>query len=183
MSAEIQREVTFLWHSAVLGSCIALTYDCLRILRRIFRHNRFTVSLEDILFWIACAVAIFAMFYRENNGMFRWFAVLGASAGLFAYEKTVSPFLVPVLSRMLKRLLAALGKVFSILLRPFCAAGRRAGTAAHRGGRACRQGMRLAKKKLTLRLKVIRMSLYKRKERRREEHGKKKAHLQKKKTE
>lgn len=39
--------------------------------------------------------------HRESNGSLRWFAVMGALAGMFLYKKTVGRFLVRYLSMAL----------------------------------------------------------------------------------
>ena len=37
---------------------------------------------------------IFYMLYYENNGMFRWFSVIGAGTGMFLYKNNVTPLRV-----------------------------------------------------------------------------------------
>ena len=88
----------FLLHAFLMGIYITLVYDGLRILRRVIPHRAWAVSLEDLIFWIFCAVQVFGLLYREGNGSLRWFAVLGAGAGMLLYRKTFSPLLVKYLS-------------------------------------------------------------------------------------
>ena len=68
-------------HSFLLGAFITFCYDLFRILRRIIPHGIFWISLEDLVFWVMATGGIFYLLYYENNGMFRWFAVIGAGAG------------------------------------------------------------------------------------------------------
>ena len=82
MSPDIVNEVTFLLHSFLLGIAITFAYDGFLILRRLVRHSLFLISLEDMIFWIACAIGVFYMLYEENNGVLRWFAVFGAAIGV-----------------------------------------------------------------------------------------------------
>jgi len=96
MSQSIIDEVTFLLHSFLMGILITFVYDGFIIMRRLIRHNLFLISVEDLIFWIACAIGVFYMLYEENNGILRWFAVFGAALGMAAYKKSVSPFLVKI---------------------------------------------------------------------------------------
>jgi len=76
----------------------------------VVRHNNFFVSFEDLLFWIFCALTVFALMYNMGNGNLRWFAVFGALGGMFAYLKIVSPWFVRGMS-------ALLGKFVGVLVR------------------------------------------------------------------
>ncbi len=177
MSPVIIKEVTLLWHAFLLGAAIAFGYDFLRIFRRCIRHGRFWVSLEDILFWMVCALVIFAMFYRENNGMFRWSVIPGAAAGLYLYEKTFSPAWVYGMSWVMGKVLFACGKLFGVLLFPFVFLGRKAGILKRKSCRIFRQGVCCAKKKLTMRAKIGKIALCKRLAHRGDRDGKETADL------
>ena len=69
MGQNIVDEVTFLCHSFLLGVVITFAYDGFLILRRLIKHGMLLVSLEDMIFWIACAIGVFYMLYEENNGI------------------------------------------------------------------------------------------------------------------
>lgn len=94
MSANIIREWHFWLASIAAGACMAFAYDLLRLFRRLVRHGRFAVDLEDILYWAACFVASFSLLYYGNNGVIRFAAVFGAAAGMFAYVVTLGRFFV-----------------------------------------------------------------------------------------
>ena len=89
MSSQIAGEGWFMLHSFLLGAFITFCYDLFRILRRIIPHGIFWISLEDLVFWVMATGGIFYLLYYENNGMFRWFAVIGAGAGMLLYKKGV----------------------------------------------------------------------------------------------
>ncbi len=154
-------ENAFLLHALFMGIFITFVYDILRILRRVIPHKGFMVSLEDLLFWIYCAEKVFLMMYHESDGNLRWFAVIGALAGMFLYKKAVSPWFVKYVSLGLAKVLDVLAKAGNILCKPFRIAGARTGAAAgaagNRIGRLFRSGMRRVKKKLTFFLKVLKM--------------------------
>lgn len=54
MSGTIITEWHFWMASIITGVIMTFAYDILRLLRRIIRHNRFFVDMEDLLFWAAC---------------------------------------------------------------------------------------------------------------------------------
>lgn len=108
MSSFVNDENLFLLYSTGMGIFITFVYDLLRIMRRTIRHSAFFVSLEDILFWLFCALAVFALMYKVGNGNLRWFAVCGALAGMFLYLKTISPWFVRSMSGLLKKVGAVL---------------------------------------------------------------------------
>lgn len=124
----MSEENVFLWYAVRFGVFITFVYDWLRILRRVIPHKGFFVSLEDLLFWAFCAGEVFLLLYRESNGNLRWFAVLGALAGMLVYKRTLSGPFVRWTSLLLSRLFGILGKISAFLTRPVGRAGRAGGS-------------------------------------------------------
>ena len=157
------NENIFLMHSLLMGIFITFVYDLLRIFRRVVPHARLLVSLEDLAFWVYCGAEVFLLMYRESNGTLRWFAVLGALAGMFFYKKIVSPLFVKYTSLLLEKALKLLGRILKWLCRPFCFAGRKTGRAVHRVGGRFRRRMKKIRRGIKLRLtyflKVFKMNL------------------------
>ncbi len=161
------NENLFLLHALLMGIFITFVYDILRILRRVIPHGTFLVSLEDICFWIYCAVKVFMLMYRESNGTLRWFAVLGALTGMLVYRKLASPYFVKYVSLALRKGLLLLAKALRFLLRPlrrlFGKLRARAAWAAKRYAvkREKRRELRreTLKKKLTFLLRIVKMNL------------------------
>lgn len=112
-------ENQFVLYAMLMGIFITFTYDILRILRRVFPHGGFMISLEDIIFWIYCSVKVFLLMYNESNGTLRWFAVFGAVAGMMLYMKLISPFFVKYTSLLLKKIVGVIVKAAAFVLRPF----------------------------------------------------------------
>lgn len=153
------NENQFLISALLMGIFITFVYDILRILRRVIPHGNFLVSLEDICFWAYCAVEVFLLMYHESDGTLRWFAVLGALLGMLTYKKAVSPFFVKYSAMLLQKLLKIVVIIGSFLLRPLKILAGFAGKMGNRGKRAGKSAGRLLKKKLTLMLKVFKMTL------------------------
>lgn len=159
----MENENIFLLHALLMGIFITFVYDLLRIFRRVVPHASFFVSLEDLVFWVYCGAEVFLLMYRESDGSLRWFAVLGALFGMFLYKKLVSRLFVKYVSLFLNKLLEILRKIFKFICRPFCFAGRKAGKTAYKAGggihRLLRRMGRAVKNRLTIFLKMLKMSL------------------------
>lgn len=162
MSQNIIDEVTFLLHSFLLGIIITFVYDGFLILRKLVRHSLFLISLEDMVFWIACAIGVFYMLYEENNGILRWFAVFGAALGMIAYKTSVSPLIVHFVTQIIRKILWVFGKLFRFLLKPFRFIGKKVCRAwKYSSVKGKKVGKRF-KNKLTGGLKLLKITLCKR---------------------
>lgn len=134
MSETIIREWYFLLYSILTGFCFAFVYDHIRLFRHLHKHKRWLVDVEDILFWTVCFFASFYLLYYGNNGVVRFFAVLGAAIGMFLYSKTIGRLYVKGLYRLIMLLLSPyrflkirltrIGNHFKIILREFMRAKR-----------------------------------------------------------
>lgn len=176
MSFFIVEEGRFLLYSILLGIGITFVYDCFRIARRVIAHGIVWISLEDFLYWIFVSVSIFYLLYYENNGAFRWFAILGALLGMLLFRITLSGIFVKYCSLFFLWLKGLLSGLLAFLFRPLRAAGRAAGKMAAGGRRKTQRMARIMKKRLTVWLRMAKMILCKRcgKTRRGRKNGKEK---------
>lgn len=161
MSSPVISENLFLLYSLLMGIFITFIYDIFRVWRRVCAHGSFLISLEDILFWIFCAISVFYLMHTQSNGTLRWFAILGALTGMLLYKKTLSNVFVNLMSRGLKAVLDFLSKIVKFIGKPFrflAGKGKKAGKKMAKGSR--RAGIVL-KKKLTACKKLLKMILCK----------------------
>ncbi len=161
MSQDIVREVTFFLHSILMGIVITFAYDWILILRKLFRHGGFATSLEDLLYWFVCGISVFYMLYRENSGVLRWFAVMGAAIGMFFYKAAVKNRLVNVMSTCIHKMMCLIFRLIQIVLKPakclFLALRRFVRFLLAR----LKKVIRFIKKRLTVFIKNLRMVLCK----------------------
>lgn len=162
MSSPVISENLFLLYSLGMGIFITFIYDILRIIRRVYAHKNILISIEDLLFWIFCAIAVFYLMHEESNGTLRWFAVLGALVGMLLYKKTVSPLFVKWVSLGLQKLLKWMGKLVHILLKPVRFLMGKGKKAAAKSANTGKKAAGFMKKKLTGFLKLLKMVLCKR---------------------
>ena len=118
MSQDIVQEVTFFLHSILMGLIITFAYDWIRIFRRLFKHGRILTSVEDLLYWFACGIGVFYMLYRENSGVLRWFAVMGAALGMLFYKAILKNRFVNIMSTYIHKIMCFIFRLIQIVLKP-----------------------------------------------------------------
>ncbi|MCC8150552.1 MAG: spore cortex biosynthesis protein YabQ [Lachnospiraceae bacterium] len=104
---EIIKQAQLFGQAVGIGAVLLLLYDMLRVWRRIVRHRVAGMAVEDLLFWLFCALWLFGFMYRQNDGVIRGFIILGAAVGMFLYSILLS-------RRVVKAGTAALGGFFRI---------------------------------------------------------------------
>ena len=161
LSESIYHEVHFLQYSFFLGIIITFVYDNIRVFRRVIRHNTFFISIEDLFFWIGVSLSIFLLQYRENEGVFRWFSVVGAFLGMLLYKKTLSRFYVRKMSILFRKILKLLYIFFSFIFSPIYFVEKKIGNIFKMLGRHARQSASKQKIRLTSYRKMIKMTLCK----------------------
>ena len=165
MSQNILNEVTFFAHSFLLGIAISFVYDGFVVLRRVVRHSLVMISLEDMIFWIACAIGVFYMLVEENNGILRWFAVFGATLGMLAYKGSVSDFWVKTASSIIRFVLRKVFRAAGFLLRPVRFLWKKLSHLTKKFLKKGRKAGKYTKNRLTRSLKLLKITLCKQKER------------------
>lgn len=118
MSRDIIIEVYFLLGAIATGILITFVYDFILIGRQVVKHNLFFISLEDFLFWTACAITVFYMLYEENNGILRWFAVLGAAFGMLLYKRIIGKHFVRITAAFIEKEIHIIRKIIGFIFRP-----------------------------------------------------------------
>lgn len=118
MSQDIVQEAVFFLHSVLMGVVITFGYDWFLIIRKLIKHGNLWVSLEDLIFWFACGLGVFYMLYRENNGVLRWFTVIGAMIGMAVYKLLISKKFVQIMSTCIYKILWILFKLLQIIVKP-----------------------------------------------------------------
>lgn len=88
--------LTFLLASAA-GAVFCLFYDFFRVWRKISPPSAVLAFFQDILFWVLCAFAFFCFLIVRCDGQIRIYALLGALLGFFAFRKTLSRIIFPVI--------------------------------------------------------------------------------------
>ena len=90
MSLYIQQEARLAGISFVLGLVLMGSYDLLRLFRFFVPHSDLWRGLEDLGFWIYCAIMTFSLLFYANSGILRGYVIISTFFGMFLYDRFVS---------------------------------------------------------------------------------------------
>lgn len=162
MSQGIVQEVTFFLHSILMGLIITFAYDWILIFRKLFRHGKFWMSVEDFIYWFVCGISVFYMLYRENNGVLRWFAVVGAAIGMLFYKLTVRNRFVSIMSTCIYKIMWFVFRVIQVVLKPLKCLFSAIRRCVRFLNKKFKKVKEFIKKRLTVFIKTLRIVLCKR---------------------
>lgn len=154
VSAEIIKEADVLLVAFLTGALLLFIYDVLRIVRKIVPHKMWLVGVEDLLFWIGSALALFAMLYRENSGYIRGFVIGGVLVGMLLYNLLLSAWIVAGSVFLLK-------KILFVLSRPLVWTARLFRKPLGFAGRKVKKLLRFIKKELKKLWKTVKIGMCK----------------------
>ena len=97
----IGDEISIFLQALLAGNIVLLVYACIRVFRRLIKHDLFFVSLEDFFFWVWAGLYLFVKIYDTSDGSIRWFFIIGVVVG-----GVCSFFVLHFLSEMGKKLFA-----------------------------------------------------------------------------
>lgn len=161
MSDAITKEIQFFFHAALSGVLLSAVYDVFRILRRVHSHGNVWVAIEDFFYWIASALYISYVLMKENNGIIRWFFVLGILLGMLIYNFTIGRYLVPFISKIINKILDVVGKMLKIVLKPAAFLWKKTKKFGGRGGKICGKYRKKLKKALQNCFRTIKIGIKK----------------------
>lgn len=101
MNQAIAGDVRFFFASVLLGVIAALVYDLLRVFRRVWKQSLFFVSFQDFVFWFLLGLSGFLLIYRYNDGVLRFFVLLGIGTGALLYYETLGRVFVSLCLKVL----------------------------------------------------------------------------------
>ena len=81
MNQEIWGQGALFLQCLLIGAGLGFGYDLLRGLRRFIPHHVILVTIEDVTYWLAVAVVIIVLLYRQNCGVIRGYIFLGLLLG------------------------------------------------------------------------------------------------------
>lgn len=90
MSEIIWGQVLFILATLCSGMLLMLGYDGTRLLRWIFRFKAWMTATVDVLYWSFASLPVFCLFFYYNEGVIRWYGMLGLLAGAVLYETGIS---------------------------------------------------------------------------------------------
>lgn len=103
---------------SLVGFFLGFLYDLFRILRILFKHPKFLVNIEDIIFMPFAAFVLFCFSVEIGLGAFRLYYLLSALFGAAAYHFTLG-YLTGFVAELIRKILCAFFKIMNkAVLRP-----------------------------------------------------------------
>ncbi|MBO5484636.1 MAG: spore cortex biosynthesis protein YabQ [Lachnospiraceae bacterium] len=90
MSQIIIGQVLFVLASLFNGMLLMAGYDVLRFIRWLIPHGKVWLWVEDTIYWCLAALPTFYLFFRYNEGVIRWYGLVGILLGAVLYEAGIS---------------------------------------------------------------------------------------------
>ena len=162
MSPDIYVESRHIGYAILWGLELAVFYDAFLICRNVIKHKTFIVYLEDFFYWLVCAFFVFENLYEIGDGYIRWYMALGVGIGMLFYKLTLSKWLVKGCSFLLNQLKRICTKILKVFLKPFFKLGRGIKRIFRYLVGRTKVVLGLIKKKLTLTVKMLKITLCKR---------------------
>lgn len=162
MSPDIYVESRHIGYAVLWGLELAVFYDAISILRNVVKHKNFFIYVEDFLYWIFCAFFVFEHLYEIGDGHVRWYMALGVGIGMLAYKLTLSRWIVKGISFILNKIKWLICKIVAVIVKPIGYIARKIRQFFKYIKARVRSCIRLMKKKLTLAVKMLKITLCKR---------------------
>lgn len=90
MSQIIIGQVLFVLASLFNGMLLMGGYDVLRFIRWLIPHGKVWLWVEDTIYWCLAALPTFYLFFSYNEGVIRWYGLVGILLGAILYEAGIS---------------------------------------------------------------------------------------------
>ncbi len=106
----------------VVGIVCAFIYDTFRVSERFARSGLLLSIIKDILFWVIITILMFIICLRFNNGVIRFYMLLGIFAGSITYFNTISRYVLNILFfiiNFVKKIILLLLNIMLVPLRFF----------------------------------------------------------------
>lgn len=107
----------FLW-SCVLGVGLGIVYDMFRVARVVLKHRKEAVFVEDFVFTVFSALAIFVYCTEKARGEVRFYIILGAALGFILYILTIGTLVVTITKKIVMVIWKIIYTIYRIFLFP-----------------------------------------------------------------
>lgn len=115
VSISILDEAGVFLDGLILGVLLVAGYDLVRVFRRLIRHGILWVSIEDCVYWIVCAVLMFAMLYQNNDGRIRAYIFGAAVLGGILYHLLLGKHFIRIISKVILAIKKQLKKAWKVV--------------------------------------------------------------------
>ena len=104
--------------SVEIGVLMGVLFDLIRIFRKIVKHPNFLVQIEDMLYWIVCALLGFYRLYICNYAEIRPYICIGIILGAVFYFLTFSVIFMKIATAVINYVKALVNKLIRLIIVP-----------------------------------------------------------------
>ncbi|MGN0435694.1 MAG: spore cortex biosynthesis protein YabQ [Wujia sp.] len=90
--------------SFIVGVLMGVSYDFLRVIRRVVLHGIVAISIEDIIYWILWTYLLVCILQSYNRGELRLYIILAIILGLVIYINTIGCVFMKLINYILKQI-------------------------------------------------------------------------------
>ena len=87
--------------SVGIGIALPLSYDFIRIFRRVVSHNSIFIAMEDVCFWLVCTCAVLEILHTYGEGSLHWYMAFGILFGVVLFHYTISSTIMNLINYIL----------------------------------------------------------------------------------
>lgn len=118
MIISMNGQLNLLVFSFISGIITGIMFDLYRLIRGIENPNNIITFIEDILFWILASIIVFIFLLYTNYAYIGAYVYLFIAFGTIAYLKSLSKYLINVLSKFIKVTGKVFRSIFNIIFFP-----------------------------------------------------------------
>lgn len=111
------QAISFLM-SILSGVFLGFVYDLLRVFRRIIKHPKWLINVQDMIFWIFGSIIIFIDIFENNDGTLRGFLYIGVFLGLIFYFFLISKLVIMVFMKIYCFIAKIIKFLFKLIIKP-----------------------------------------------------------------
>ena len=104
--------------SVEIGVLMGVLFDLIRIFRKILKHPNFLVQIEDMLYWIICALLGFYRLYICNYAAIRPYICIGIILGAVFYFLTFSIIFMKIATAIINYVKSLVSKLIKLIVTP-----------------------------------------------------------------
>ena len=87
--------------SVAVGIALTLSYDLLRVFRRIVSHNSILIAMEDVCFWLVWTYLTLEGLHVYGDGVLHWYMAFGILFGVVLFHYTISSTIMNLINYIL----------------------------------------------------------------------------------
>ena len=102
MKISLTEQTMIFLLSILLGAFLSFIFDFFRIFRAVFKKGILIILLQDLLYYIFCAVITFLFILSLNSGQIRGFIIIGEIIGWLIYYLTFGTMIMKFVKKILR---------------------------------------------------------------------------------